>query len=243
MESYIEVSFLNGVFLMYCSLIYASYIMLHPLNSCSIWIYSISISLLSVLLWNKNSYIYIICVECLCFFWLFRYAKKTYLVALIFRFLCIGTTFVLYGGSFHNGFYFVPIRISIVLVWMIYFGFVVYARSRWRIKICEKNCVYPVTLWINNKKIRVLGYFDSGNLLSYHGIPVVFMSDLYRSYFQNQSIDIVMKTVLNAENIKCYRCMLQLDGCKRKEVYVHLQKDLNLPCECNLILNMKVMVS
>lgn len=243
MESYIEISFFNGVLLLYSSLLYASYITFHPIKNNLILIYAIIISLISVLLWYEKSFICIIFVEIIFFFTSFKYAKKTYLFALMFRYLCMGTSFILYGGSFYNGFYFVPMHKSVLFVWIIYVIGIIYAKSRWRIHICEKNCVYPVTIWIQNQKIKLLGYFDSGNIVSYHGIPVVFMSNVYQSYFQNQSIDIItMKTVLEYEAIQCYCCELQLDGFKKTKVYVHLQKDLSIPCGCNIILNMKVMV-
>lgn len=106
----------------------------------------------------------------------------------------------------------------------------------------KKNCLYPLTLYVGNKHFKVIGYLDSGNLLSHEGIPVVFLQRRYLSYFVDERIQlVVMKTVQEESSLPCYTCELKLHGCHKRKVLVHLQEDLKLPMHSELLLNMKVM--
>ncbi len=242
MESYVEVSWLNGVLLLYLSALFASYAMFQPLKDLHLLFYAAIISMLSVSLWQDGSLFIVILVELLFFLTLFRYARKTYIVAFCFRVLCMLTSYVIYQGSFHNGFWFVPIQASIIPCWLLYLLFLFFCKSRWRIRFSEKNCLYPLTLYVGNKHFKVIGYLDSGNLLSHEGIPVVFLQRRYLSYFVDERIQlVVMKTVQEESSLPCYTCELKLHGCHKRKVLVHLQEDLKLPMHSELLLNMKVM--
>lgn len=242
MESYIEVSWLNGVLLLYASVLFASYAVFQPMKDIRILVYAAGISLLSVMLWRKGSLFILILSELTYLATLFRYARKTYIFAFCFRFLCMLTCFAVYQGSFHNGFWFVPLHAPVQWCWLLYLLLIFFCKSRWRNHFCERNCLYPVTLYIGNKQLHVTGYLDSGNLLSQNGIPVVFLERRYLSYFAKESIQlVVMKTVQENSRLHCYPCELQLNGCRRLHVLVHLQEELQLPMRSELLLNMKVM--
>ena len=76
MESYVEVSWLNGVLLLYLSALFASYAMFQPLKDLHLLFYAAVISMLSVSLWQDGSLFIVILVELLFFLTLFRYARK-----------------------------------------------------------------------------------------------------------------------------------------------------------------------
>lgn len=102
--------------------------------------------------------------------------------------------------------------------------------------------MYGTRLILKKKEVALKGYLDSGNLLCHHGIPVIFLDQKYSSYFDENSIElVVMNTIQKSGMIRCYPSRLCIDGCKEHLVYVCCDKTLTLPFDCEVLLNMNAM--
>lgn len=242
MESYLEVSFINSCLILYVSVMVAQYASWQPIAKKYCLLYALIVSFVGVFFWFPYAMLMVVIIEVLFFLFIFRRAYKTYLFSMCFRFLCIATCFLLYGGGFHNFIWFVPLQATIWVTWLLYIFALVLLHCKWKDYVAKLSCVYDVSIYTKTKTLHVVGYLDSGNLLTYEGKPVVFIDCQYKTYFAQERIElIVMNTIAQTEVIRCYQCDIQLHGCKRHRVYIHCDKTLQLPVKCGLLLNMKVM--
>ncbi|MEG2506706.1 MAG: sigma-E processing peptidase SpoIIGA [Longicatena sp.] len=242
MESYLEVSFLHNLITIMLSVVIAQYTTLQPLSNKRLFCYAFVLSLYGCLTYFSYSIVGSICLEALFFITYFRYAYKTYLMALCIRYVAYATTFVLLIGSFHNGLYFVPMKYEILLIWLCYGLAYALLYHKWKDVFSKLSYVYQSTLFMKQTTLKLPAYLDSGNLVSHEHIPIIFVDQQYLAYFKDQSIElVVMNSITNTTILRCYKCSIQLEGCQKHMVYVHADKHLNLPFNCKVLLNMKVM--
>lgn len=215
-----------------------------PISKKHSIIYVFLCTTLATLLWIPHSVIVVFVGEVWSFFFFFRYAYKTYFTALILRYLCMATMFLLYGGSFHNSYWFVPMHCPIWMVWILY-GFVsILLMTKWSGVISQLSYVYEICIFTVDKNLTLPSYLDSGNLLTYESIPILFIDKKYHAYFKDQRIElIVMNSVCSSEVIRCYECVIQIQGCKKQSVYINADRNLILPFACCVLLNMNVMTT
>lgn len=219
----------------------AQYIALKPISDKRLILYVITQSVLMTTLWSSYSWLICIMSEGLFFLFVFRYAKKTFLIAWCNRLLMMMICFTFYKGSFHNATWFVPLHITIWPLWVLMIIISIVLRLKWREELAKSAYVYGTQLFTNETTLHLKGYLDSGNLLSWQGIPVIFLKQNYHAYFKDERIElIVMNTVTDTSVLRCYLCEMQMNGCGRHPVYVHCEKNLNLPMGCNVLLNMNV---
>lgn len=242
MESYVEVTYLTNVLMILVSCQLAQYISLKPISSVRLAGYAIIQSFINCALWMANSWVICCIIEAVFFILFFTYAKKTWLISICIRYLFMVSGFVLLQGSFHNGIWFVPMHVSVIWLWLVLILMSVLLFLKWNVWVAKMNCIYDTRIYTKDKTLRIKGYLDSGNLLSWQGTPVIFLPKNYHAYFQDERIElIVMNTIAETSILRCYLCELQLAGCQRHQVYVHCEKELALPQGCNALLNMKVM--
>ena len=95
-----------------------------------------------------------------------------------------------------------------------------------RLKI--NNCIYPVELEFNNRKIKINAYLDSGNLLQFEQKPVIILdlsvflklsnTDLITFYINNNN-KIQTNTVTGSQNLKlCKIDKITIFGNKKIEI-------------------------
>lgn len=242
MDSYVEVSFLHTMLLILLSVWIAQYISLKPISDLRLLAYAFLQSLCLCFMWFSYSWLLCVIIEALFFLIIFHYAKKTYLVALCIRALSMATCFVVYQGGFHNVTWFVPIQARIWPVWVTLIIVAIALRMKWKYYLAKTSCVYDTKIYTKHETLRIKGYLDSGNLLTWQGVPVIFLSPNYHAYFKDESIElIVMNSVSDTAILRCYTSKIQIAGCVSHQVYVHCEKNLQLPMGCVALLNMNVM--
>lgn len=241
MDSYIEISLLHNVATIWLSCMVAKYVNGQPIADKKIILYACTIATLGSILWFPYAWGILLIVEVSFFFFCFRFTYKAYIGALCFRYLCYLTTFLFYQGGFHNFLWFVPIQAFIYPIWSIY-G-IVYAllARKWKDCIVKLSYVYQIQIHVQDHTLQVLGYLDSGNLLTYQNIPVLFIDKKYQSYFCNQRIELVVRnSISDMDVIRCYECEMTMEGSRRHQVLISCESNMALPMKCEVLLNMKV---
>lgn len=242
MESYVEVSFLYNWLTILVSVLLASYSCIQPINVKKGMLYAFMISLVGVSLYEAGSLYVAVLLESLFFMMVFPHKRKLYIYAMALRWFSFYSCFALYGGSFHNGLYFVPIRVNPLPIWLLYGGLLFMLKQKWKDLFAKGNYVYAMTLYLEEQQLPLKAYLDSGNLLCHEQQPVIFLDEKYQTYFQDSSIElVVMNTVEKTGVLSCHSCVIQVDGCKRHRVYVSCERHLTLPFDCEVLLNMKLM--
>lgn len=241
MDSYIEISFLHNLLLIYVSCMVGKYVSVQPISTKKIWIYTVSMAGSGCFLWFPNAWILICFLEATFFFFYFRYIYRAYLVGLCFRFLCSFTCFVIYQGGFHNLLWFVPVDAFIYPTWMFYILLYSLLANKWKDILSRRSYIYKVYLHVEGHCFSVLGYLDSGNLLTYQGIPVIFMDKKFQAYFKNQRIELVVRnTISGTDVIRCYECEISIQGGQRHKVLLSCENTITLPMKCEVLLHTKV---
>lgn len=242
MESYMEVTWINSVLLLVHSITFAFYISYKPQTFNKMLIYALAVPSLACLCFHPSGWIWMVLLESICFWWIFRYAWKSWLIFIALRLLWNFTCYVLYEGSFHLGLYFVPISTIPWALWLflILSWFVVF--RKWKIGLAQYDFVYPTTIFTTKVKLKMKGYLDSGNLLSNEFIPVIFVDHSYEEYFKNESIElVVMNTVEQTNVIRCFHASARVGNGSVHKVLVNSEKTLKLPMHCHALLNMYMM--
>ena len=243
MSSYIEVTFINNVFIMMLSLVLAHYLLLDRMSRRTMLHYTFGISLLAVLCWSSFSPLLMLGAEILsCIFW-FKLHIKVFALAYSLRLLFSLTCYVLYGGSFHLLIYFVPIGTYAILYFWVIAGIALIACLRkWKYYITQAQYIYETELYTKQKKFHIYGYLDSGNVLTYHEIPIIFAVSRFYEYFKNENIElVVMNTMNQTSSIRVYPCELQVRGCEKQPAYICFDRQGIIPMHCECLLNLHVL--
>lgn len=218
----------------------AGYLSLKPLSIKQMGIYSMILPLASCFLWMKYSWIIILMVEVLFFLLYFRLSWKTYLLTLSLRFLLSFSWYACFRGGFHNFQYFFPIRSPFILLisqcvilWLLY--------RKWNYWVGKLNYVYECQIEGIPNKHSWKGYLDSGNMLMMNDIPVIFIDNKYESYFHDANIQyLVMNTMSGSAPIACFEGRIKIQGMVKKRVYIRCEKNIQLPMQCQILLNVNL---
>lgn len=242
MESYLEVSFLHNMCTIALSMFLGEYAAIQPVALYRILLYAMIISALGCLGWFPYAMLLLFLLEVLAFFFFFRHAYKAYACGWVVRLLLHASAFVFYGGGFHNGMWFVPMDTGVAALWIVYGVIGILLMVKWKDVFSRLSYIYEVTMHLPRKQLKMKSYLDSGNLLTYQHIPIIFVDKKYQTYFQNQRIElVVMNSIQASEVIRCYECDIQIAGCKKQHVYINCDQHLQLPFECDVLLNMNMM--
>lgn len=243
MSSYIEVTFINNVLIMMLSLVLAHYLLLDRMSRRTMLRYTLAVSLLAVLCWNSFSPLLMLGAEILsCVFW-FKLHVKVFALAYSLRLLFSLTCYVLYGGSFHLLIYFVPTGTYTILYFWVIAGIAFAASMRkWKYYITQAQYIYETVLWAGQKKFHIYGYLDSGNVLTYNEIPIIFAVSRFYEYFKNENIElVVMNTMNQTSSVRVYPCELQVRGCEKQSAYICFDRQGVIPMHCECLLNLHVL--
>lgn len=160
----------------------------------------------------------------------------------VIRMLWYMTSFAFYQGGFHNFLWFVPLHAAVYWLWLVYVLLFVLLHVKWKDMLARMNYLYRLQIELADTTLHLKGWLDSGNLLSYEGIPVLFISSSYETYFKKQDIElVVMNTVDDTSVIRCYACLAAIEGCHKHRVLVCCRNHVSLPLNCEVLLNMNMM--
>lgn len=242
MESYVEITFIQSVATILLSVQIAQYMTLRALYICKTITYAVLLSLSCVLLWGVFSFVFVALLEAVFFFTFFRNVKKTWMFAFMYRWMLMLTCFLIWKGSFHNLIWFVPLHCPILFIWLVYIFCFFLLYAKWDIWLAKQSCIYAVSLLTKDGWKNMKGYLDSGNLLEENGIPVLFVNDRWRSFFSFEDIHYIqMKGISYSGNIAVYKTLVMVTGCRKHEVYICFQQDMQLPMHAQILLNMNLM--
>lgn len=241
MDSYIEISILHNFISISLSCMMGKYICVQPVADKKVLWYAILLSLCGCIFWYPYAWCVMLILEAAFFFFCFRYVYKVYIVALCFRYLCYATTFAFYHGGFHNFLWFVPAQAFIYPLWGLYALLYILLAVKWKDVVAKLSYVYQIHIYLHNQTLDMLGYLDSGNLLTYQTIPVLFINKKYQTYFSNQRIELVVRNSISGMDvIRCYECDIAIEGSRRHRVLISCEGNMTLPMKCEVLLNMKV---
>ncbi|MEF9962099.1 MAG: hypothetical protein RR863_00675 [Erysipelotrichaceae bacterium] len=239
MQAYVEVALINNMLIMITSVFIASYMQLRPLSYRDIFMYAFSVSIASVLLWGNHAWLIMIFWE---LFWvvsIFKGKYKVYLLSIVLRALISISDYLIFQGSFHAFVYFLPMNHKIIILqWIILIIIIFAIHKKGKFILVESQYLYLVKLYFPNKTLKIKGYLDSGNRLSYHQIPIIFIDGEYKEYLQKDNIELIVMNTMNATtNIHAVLISLKINGFKKQKVFVSCMKDLKLPIHCKCLLN------
>lgn len=242
MESYLEVSFLYNICTLILSLRLGAYAAVQPISMRRMIMYATLLSALACFGWFPFAGVLVVLGEIVSLILFFRYALKTYVCAWILRLLLYGTSFVLYGGGFHNGMWFVPMDTKVIWLWIVYILLFIILLIKCKDSFLKLSYIYEITMYLPHTCIKLKSYLDSGNMLMYQQIPILFVDKKYQEYFKEQRIElVVMNSIDTTSVIRCYACDIKIAGCCRKGVYINCDRHLQLPFHCSVLLNVNVM--
>lgn len=239
MESYIEVTGINNILIMFVAQLIACYLQMRPLRLRDMMMYSIVITLGCILLWEDWAWWGMLFLESICFWLFYRDKVRVYLLAFILRGLISLSDYVLFGGSFHLLAYFVEVNKSLILVqWFLLIVIAIALISKWKYLFAQVQYVYRIRLFCRNRKLKMFAYLDSGNLLMNEGIPIIFINSKYLEYLKNENIELIVMNTMNATSVvQAYLLELQVEGYSRHKVYACLEGKMKIPMQCNCLLN------
>lgn len=243
MDSYMEVTFINTLLLLWLSTSISCYITWKPLARKKLFLYAITIAFVGSFLFARYEWMIMVLLEAFFFFWLWRYALKTWLVLIALRLLWNMTCYVLYQGSFHLGIYFVPSHVRPLPLWLFCLVTIIFLQHKWKDSLGQLDFIYPCAIDTCGIRIKLHGYLDSGNLLTYNNIPVIFLDLKYAEYFKDECIElVVMDTIEKADMIPCYEASITLGRLAKRRVLINCEQHLRLPYHAQALLNMNMMI-
>lgn len=235
MESYIEVTFITSFLSIIFSLIISMYLSQKVLSFKKICLYSITVSLFNTLYFGKYFILFLLIIEMIFIFKIFRYSKVCYGMMMGIRVMLLITYKVFLKGGIHGLTYFIYIyEYKIFIVWFILVLLILMILKKGKYFLFPQKFIYEVILFLNNEKIHLTGYYDSGNFLSYHHIPVIFISKAYEKYMF-EPIFIETETVNGKGTHVVNEGLIQMEGYEKMKVYVAVME--KFPPYCNCLLN------
>lgn len=138
------------------------------------------------------------------------------------------------GGIIAGYILFVPSysrRWIIMLLLVLTMTFMLVIAIHW---VKRKQSYIKVKVMLGKKECWVNGFLDSGNLLEYKQIPVIFMSDQYYPYCESLKCDWICYTTIASNEETCvYLIQVEINR-QYKPVYVAFSSELKGSMECLL---------
>lgn len=242
MESYIEITWLNAFLILMNSSTLAFYLSMKPCKCYQLLIYSAIIPAVACICFSKYEWLFMLLLEAGCFYWIYRNTWKTWLLMIAHRLLLHFSCYVLFGGSFHLGIYFVPVNCVPWLLWIILIGTWLAMFLYWKMELSQQNFVYPFELLIKQTKLQLKGYLDSGNFMMEEGLPIMFLDEQYQTYFKNENIQwMMMNTIQGETRIACYKAQARFPKMNYRPIFIHFTNQLKLPFGACALLNIHMM--
>ncbi len=239
MESYVEVAFLHNWMTNFISVWMALYLIQRPLRGKRVLLYSLVTSFYSSLFYFDDAWLGVIILEGIAFCYVFYRQKSLFCASLLFRFLWHATCFVFFEGTFHLGSFFPWIHTPIYWCWVIYAIMFFYLSTHAMTLFKQKFC-YRCTLY-GKKMIHLTGYMDSGNLLCYQGIPVLFLDEGFRDELQGKIVKIQVGSIHDKKEMEAVLVYCSLDGGSKRKAYVICVRGLRIQGGHPLLLNLKLL--
>jgi len=242
MESYIEVTWISGFLILFNAATLAFYLAMKPCSFLLLIVYSACIPLLACFVFAPWEWLVMAGAEGFFFYVIYRHAWKSWLLMIAHRLLCNLTAYLLYGGSFHLGIYFVPCDTLPILLWSALIGswLAMFLHGKWTLS--QQNFIYPIEVRSQSKVMKMKGYMDSGNLMMSEGIPVMFLDQSYEAYFDVSGIQwVVMDTMQGSEPVRCCYANVRIANAPYHRVLVHFKKRMQLPLGAKALLNIHMM--
>lgn len=242
MESYMEVTWLSNFLILLNASTLAFYLGAKPCSFRRLLLYSALIPLAASVLFHPWEWGFMLLLEGLFFYLIYRYAWKNWLCMIAHRILCGVSAYLWYGGSFHLGIYFVPsdriplgLWVLLSLTWLGMFW-------HWKYELSQQNFLYPLEICTAQEVFQCKGYLDSANFLMQEGLPVLVLDAGYETYFDHTGIKwIMMNTVQGESRIACYEAKARIANGSFHRVLIHFQPQLKLPLGAKALLSIHMM--
>lgn len=242
MESYIEISWLHNILFLVLSQMMAGYLSLRPLSLKKQWGYALLITSYGTLFWTSNAWIGCLLLELICILLWYRHTLKTYFFMLSFRMLWNISAMLWVKGTMAHGLFFPAIETSLLKLWILGIFLLLLLQKKWHTYVMQTNFVYSCKLIKKDRVWKGRGYMDSGNMLMYDGMPVVFMDWKYQSYFSRENIQYIeMQTMNETGEMEGIEVELLLENQTKQNVFVCFKKHLYLPLHCDLLFGMETL--
>lgn len=168
----------------------------------------------------------------------FNQTKKQFafnlILLFIFEFSFLGAITAIFGKTIKTNMGFLVASkikletITIICIALTYVFELVITHINFKIK--TSNLIYPITLHLNNKKITINAYLDTGNFLNYNNEPVVLIDmnsflklsnlDLLNSYLTNSN-KICLNTVAGKKFINIFKIdLLEITINNKKKQFI-----------------------
>lgn len=239
MESYVEVAFLHNGLTNVLSVWMALYLIQRPLCGWRVGLYALFSAAVGTLLFVSFAWLVVLIVEAVGFLFVFYRQKALYLVSLLIRMLWHATCFVFWEGSFHSGAFFPWIHTPIWLCWCLYVLLLLYLKGH-AMTLLRQRYVYHFTLY-GKSKLHLLGYMDSGNLLSWKHAPVIFIDARFREQFNGIAQPIEIASIHGRRTMPALPVKCAIKGCTTQQAYAVFVKGLCIRRNCRAILNLKLL--
>ena len=169
--------------------------------------------------------------EILCLVFVYGFGMEAILMALGTRVALCTCLLKLFEGSFVQLHLFIPCHST----WWIPVGavFLILDQLFTRMdgNLAMTRYLYPVVLQVNGSRKKLTGYMDSGNLLQYRGIPVIFVKERLKERTER----IGLSTVAGTSDVRVCEGRVKLAGRWRK---VWVAQDTGLQdCGFDVLLN------
>ncbi len=173
-----------------------------------------------------KNYIALNIIKFLCAIIMLKCAFKLNYKQLIYNFILLfiftyafgGAVTSLSGASYYTNFgVIISSKISLeavsLLIILVTYAFELVTKQI-KFKIKSNSLIYPIKLYLNNKKIAINAYLDTGNLLKYNGEPVVIVdihsylklaNETYINFLLKKGETISLNTVAGRNNLKLFK--------------------------------------
>ncbi len=242
MESYIEVTWLSGFMMLVQAGTLAFYLINKPCDYRRILIYSVCMPMLACVLFHPLEWIVMAGVEGMFAYWIFAYAWKGWLLMITQRLLLNLTAYVLYGGSFHLGIWFVPCASIPWLLWGVLFLSWAMMFFYLKYRLSQQDFIYPIEIAAKQSALRMKGYLDSGNLMMSEGVPILFVDSAYETYFDGTRIQwVISDTIQGSTRLPCHPARVRIKNAPYHDVLICCKQKLTLPLGAKALLSIHMM--
>ena len=242
MESYIEITWFTSFLILMNACTLAFYLINQPCFFRRMLGYSVCVPLFATFMFHRYEWVFLLLIEGIFAYVIFHNAWKGWLLMMAHRALLNLSAFVLYGGSFHLGIWFVPCETIPLMYWL--FLIVAWGILFFHLKytLAKQDFIYPIEIAMHQGTIRMNAYLDSGNFAMSEGVPIMILDDTYAEYFTHQRIQWVMADTLEGSvRLPCHSAKVRIKDAPFHNVLICCDKRLSLPLGAKALLNIHMM--
>lgn len=231
MESYVELTFMHNYLILCISLTLSCICTKRRFKTITFLQIPLLLTFFASFIFFEYSEYLMIAIEIFCFIQYFKYKIHTYVLFISFRLIFHFLYIILFFGSIKHHQFFIFDEISVMLsdLFLLFMYGVLLCKAKYKIQ--ENDFVIPFIL--NQKKY--IGYIDSGNLATYHQIPIIFVKDKIYQLLHGENILIEIENVNQSKWINGKQENIMIDHKSSRVICCLLENDFKY----DALLNMK----